>query len=421
MVQVAGETASTLDMPLYFVGGLVRDLLLKRSSNDIDMVTEGDAITLVGNLKEKYGGEIRSHQQFGTAKWLLSAEVWKEVAPDSDSTGAPMIIDFVTARTEFYDRPTALPEVERGSIKLDLHRRDFSINTLAVRLDGAHLGELLDFYGGYRDLERGLIRVLHSLSFVDDPTRIMRAIRLEQRLDFVIETRTGELIEAALPMLDRVTGDRIRHELEMCLREEKRISIMARLAQLGVLAQIHPGLTWHNRSEELYASAQQVLGNESLIGRLAEISAVFVYFATLMLPLAETVQQEVMTRLKVRKATRDDVLASQRLLADLSILAADAKPSEIYKVLVPHRERVILVSLVAVRLNSSTGRQVKNYLTEWRYVKPWLNGNDLLDMGLDPGPEVGMMLQNLLDAHLDGTISHETEERSLVLEVLGQN
>jgi tRNA nucleotidyltransferase (CCA-adding enzyme) len=381
------------------------------------MVTEGDAIRLVRFLQEKFGGETRSHQQFGTAKWLLSTAVWERVAPGSESADAPMVIDFVTARTEFYDRPTALPEVERGSIKLDLHRRDFTINTLAVRLDGAHLGELLDFYGGFRDLDRGIIRVLHSLSFVDDPTRIMRAIRLEQRLGFEIEPRTRELIEAALPMLNRITGDRIRNELEMCLREKQRVPIMASLAQYGVLAQIHPGLAWHRRSAELFHSAEQVLGDEGLADELADISAEFVYFAILMLPLAATVQQEVMDRLKVRKMTREDVIASQRLLVELSAVLPSTQPSEVYKMLQPYRERVIVVCLAGVKMDSDAGRLVSRYLGEWRYVKPRLNGNDLLQMGLDAGPEIGMILQRLLDSRLDGEISHEAEERALVMEM----
>ncbi|MCI0579553.1 MAG: CBS domain-containing protein, partial [Chloroflexi bacterium] len=181
MVQKVSEVAGAMEMPLYFVGGLVRDLLLDKPSTDIDMVVEGDAIRLVRALRKQYGGEVRSHARFGTAKWLLSPAVWQTIGA-ADSMGTPQSVDFVTARTEFYNQPSALPEVERGSIKLDLHRRDFTINTLAIRLDGAHLGELLDFYGGRRDLEQGLIRVLHSLSFIDDPTRILRAVRLEQRL-----------------------------------------------------------------------------------------------------------------------------------------------------------------------------------------------------------------------------------------------
>jgi tRNA nucleotidyltransferase (CCA-adding enzyme) len=205
LIQAVSQVASELNLALYFVGGLVRDLLLNVKAKDIDMVVEGDAIALVRRMREQYGGSIRSHAQFGTAKWLLTVDAWQRLAsveqsasdeqpaPDEAAPGElPMVIDFVTARSEFYTQPSALPEVERGSIKLDLHRRDFTINTLAIRLDGAHFGELSDFYGGLRDLEAKLIRVLHSLSFIDDPTRILRAVRLEQRLGFQIEARRVE-------------------------------------------------------------------------------------------------------------------------------------------------------------------------------------------------------------------------------------
>ncbi|MFN2124734.1 MAG: CBS domain-containing protein, partial [Candidatus Promineifilaceae bacterium] len=242
MVKVVGEEAAALGMPLYFVGGLVRDLLLEKPPIDLDMVVEGDAIDLVDRLQEKFGGEVHTHERFGTGKWFITPDIWQKVQQragiaslrESQHSELPESIDFVTARSEFYQEPSALPQVERGSIKLDLHRRDFTINTLASRLDGAHLGELLDFYGGQRDLERGLIRVLHSLSFVDDPTRILRAVRLEQRLGFDIEPRSLELIESSLPMLDRVTGDRIRHEIELALREADPIRVMERLAELGI-------------------------------------------------------------------------------------------------------------------------------------------------------------------------------------------
>lgn len=418
MLQIVSRSAGETDMPLYFVGGIVRDLLVGRPSKDIDMVTEGDAITLVRYLRKTYGGEIRSHEQFGTAKWLLSTEDWRQVAPGADLTNVPLVIDFVTARTEFYDRPSALPAVERGSIKLDLHRRDFTINTLAVRLDGAHLGELLDFYGGLRDLNRGLVRVLHSLSFVDDPTRIMRAIRLEQRLEFEIEPRTSELIEAAMPMLNRVTGERIRNELEMCLGEDKKIQIMARLAEFGVLAQIHPGLTWHSATADLFISADEVLNDSLINAELGMVSSVFVYFAVLVLPLVATVQEEVMTRLRVRRTTRDDVVATRKLLHDLAQLKSHLQRSIVYKTLQPYRERVLLLALVVVGKDSKPGGQICRYLKEWRHVRPSLNGNDLLDLGLKAGPEIGLLLERLLDGRLDGELSDRAEELLMVGEIL---
>jgi len=197
LLKRASELAQEMGYPLYVVGGFVRDLLLGEPTLDMDLVVEGDAIKLARRLGKGVGARTRSHKRFGTAKVILEGR--------EAEFGVPSL-DFAAARLEFYAHSAALPEVERSSIKADLHRRDFTINTLAIRLDSDHYGQLLDFYGGEQDLKDGLIRVLHSLSLIEDPTRIMRAARFEQRLGFTIEERTAELIEDALPMLSRVTG-----------------------------------------------------------------------------------------------------------------------------------------------------------------------------------------------------------------------
>ena len=149
-------------------------------------------------------------------------------------------MDFITARLEFYSYPTALPTVERSSIKFDLHRRDFTINTLAIRIDGKHFGELYDFWGGLSDIKNQVIRVLHSLSFIDDPTRILRAIRFEQRFEFNFEDRTLQLLLDARNLLSNLSGDRIRHEIDLILDEDNFGQILCRLQELEILKMIHP-------------------------------------------------------------------------------------------------------------------------------------------------------------------------------------
>jgi tRNA nucleotidyltransferase (CCA-adding enzyme) len=420
MVQVVSEVTDELSMPVYFVGGLVRDLLLGKSSVDLDMVVEGDAITLVRRLRARYGGDARSHDRFGTAKWMVTPAIWRLVAPDAALDNVPATIDFVTARTEFYTRPTALPEVERGSIKLDLHRRDFTINTLAIRLDGAHLGELLDFYGGRRDLEQGLIRILHSLSFIDDPTRILRAVRLEQRLGFTIEAHTAGLLTAALPLLDRVTGDRIRHEMELALREENPIPVMERLAQSGVMAQLHPGLLWQLVMAEAFGRVPPLLNDPLWRETLQGESPAFVYFSLWLTPLSPTVQDEVMTRLRVRKTTRDDLGGLLQLLHDLATLPADARPSQWTRVLRPHPGRVLLAALAVLGPEAPASAAIQNYWRSWRLVRPVINGNDLLAMGIKPGPEIGRLLDRLLTARLDGEVVDEAAERALLNKTINE-
>ena len=214
-------------------------------------MVEGDAIALARTLARQHGGRVRSHKRFGTAKWILPL---KDRDMDDDEAegdlmaaldgilAPPASLDFVTARTEFYAEPTVLPTVEHSSIKLDLHRRDFTINTLAICLNPGRWGELLDFYGGARDLEDGLIRVLHTHSFVDDPTRILRAVRFEQRFGFVIEQRTQELIGDSVALLERITPARIRHELELIFAEARPEQALQRLEQFGIVQRLHPDL-----------------------------------------------------------------------------------------------------------------------------------------------------------------------------------
>ncbi len=414
MVQLISEMAAALHMPLYFVGGLVRDLLLGQPATDLDMVVEGDAIKLARRLKRQHGGDIHTHARFGTAKWLLTPEIWQSLAPRlSPLASLPSSIDFVTARTEFYTEPSALPEVEHASIKLDLHRRDFTINTLAVRLDGAHLGGLLDFYGGQRDLRQGIIRVLHSLSFIDDPTRMLRAVRLEQRLNFTIETNTAELITSALPMLDRVSGSRIRHELELTFREAEPGPILARLAEVNIMSHIHPGLFWSAETAEAFDRVPVVLADDEWHEALQGESPAFVYFALWLAPLSANLQAEVMDRLGVRRATREDMAQCQRALQIVQALPDDARASEVEKRLRPFRPRVLLVVRVLIG-NSKKADLLERYYKEWQSVKTIVTGDDLRALGLKPGPYYTTILDQILAARLDGEVTNEREEKALL-------
>jgi tRNA nucleotidyltransferase (CCA-adding enzyme) len=369
---------------------------------------------LARGLKRQHGGDIHTHARFGTAKWLLTPEIWQSLAPrPSPLASLPSSIDFVTARTEFYAEPSALPEVEHGSIKLDLHRRDFTINTLAVRLDGAHLGGLLDFYGGQRDLRQGIIRVLHSLSFIDDPTRMLRAVRLEQRLNFTIETNTAELITSALPMLDRVSGSRIRHELELTFREAEPGPILARLAEVNIMSHIHPALFWPAETAEAFDRVPVVLADDEWHEALQGESPAFVYFALWLAPLSANLQAEVMDRLGVRRATREDMAQCQRALQIVQALPDDASPSEVEKRLRPFRPRVLLVVRVLIG-NSKKAALLERYYKEWQSVKTIVTGDDLRALGLKPGPYYTTILDQILAARLDGEVTNEREEKALL-------
>ncbi len=432
LIREIGRTASEMGYALYFVGGFVRDLLLGLPNFDIDLVVEGDAIALAHRLAETRGGRVRSHLRFGTAKWLLAAE--GQVPADW-----PEAIDFVTARTEFYGHPTALPEVERSSIKQDLHRRDFTINTLAIRLAPEHYGELLDFYGGEQDLAEGLIRALHSLSFVEDPTRILRAARLEQRLGFKIEERTEELIANALGLLDRISGERIRHELYLIFQEEEPEKCLRRLDKLEVLAQIHPSLRCNGwleaRFRRLRANVAQWEENNwaasTLSNSQSESSALhsvpdvspqrdwaLYYMALLTFRMIAEELETLIVRLKI---ARDDAT----LLREVNALRAltprlardELRPSDVFRLLNPYSEQAIFILWVASD-SALVRRQLALYHRELRHVRPEIDGDYLKRMGIPPGPIYSRLFGALRDARLDDEIATLEEEAALVNKLL---
>lgn len=427
LVTAISETADEAGMAVYLVGGIVRDLMLGKPSVDLDIVVEGDAIALVERLRERYGGDVHTHERFGTAKWALSPEVWAALSDLSDELRidirqpdlalVPQLVDFATARKEFYKRPTVLPDVERGSIKLDLHRRDFTINTLAIRLDGAHLGQLLDFYGGRRDLERGLIRVLHSLSFVDDPTRILRAIRLEQRLGFVIEAGTADLIAGALPLLARVSGDRIRHEIEQALDESDPVAAMARLEALDVLQSIQPGLHFDDRAAARFGRVEELASDPVWQRMLRGGLRTYYYFALWLASYSPAMQEAVANRLHARKTTTEDIVAAQTVRRQLEALPSDARPSAIARLLRPYSERTWL-TVRLLDLSPHINAWLDRHMAEWRYVAPTTSGHDLRAAGLKPGPAYARILDALLDGILDGDLQGDGAEQARLSDLL---
>jgi tRNA nucleotidyltransferase (CCA-adding enzyme) len=408
LVQRASELAQEMDYPLYVVGGFVRDLLLDEPTLDMDLVVEGDAIRLARRLAQRVGARTRSHRRFGTAKIILEDR--------EEEFGIPSL-DFATARLEFYAHSAALPEIERSSIKADLHRRDFTINTLAIRLDSGHYGQLLDFYGGEQDLQEGKIRVLHSLSFIEDPTRIMRAARFEQRLGFVIEARTAELIDNARPMLARVSGERIRHELYLILQERKPERALCRLDELQVLAQIHPHLTCLDETWDWFAELRQAIDDGW--GDVTQPAPVL-YLALLTYELSRPELEDLSSRLKI---FRDDLdllhqvldLREQEAELDRPVLSN----REIYALLRYSSTPALLVVWLCTDSARVRGR-IWRYETELRHIQPVVDGTYLKSLGLKPSPLFRQLLHAVRDARLDGQISTEEEEKALIASLLAE-
>ncbi len=416
LLQAIAGVADERHVPVYLVGGVVRDLLLGVVASDLDLVVEGDAIDLARAAAERYGGRVRGHDRFGTAKWLLAeqrARIGTALGLSADEAARlPESFDLVSARAEFYARPTALPEVERGSLKLDLHRRDFTINTLAVSLNAARLGTLYDYWGGLRDLEEKRIRVMHSISFVDDPTRILRAIRLEQRLGFSLEHRTRELIDQALPLLGRVSGDRVRHEIEAILEETEPAAILARLEELGVLEAIEADLRWgEGPARRVQAAAERApLVAENLI----PASRSEVRLAGWMSSLSAEAAERVMVRLNLPRRRADVIRESRLVLAALEALPAEARASQIVGCLEEHALAAVALAHTLCE-DDSRRAWILHYVEQWRHVRPGVDGETLRARGLPPGPAYRAILWSLRAAWLDGEV-HTASEESVWLE-----
>lgn len=416
LVRRISQEAHAMGFAPYFVGGLVRDLLLGVPIVDVDMVIEGNAIALADRLARALGGRVIAHKRFGTAKWIPTDEAWAEMGGNgADADALPSSIDFAAARTEFYHYPTALPKVELSSIKQDLHRRDFTINTLAIRLDPDHWGQLLDFYGGESDLREGVIRVLHSLSFVDDPTRMLRAARLESRLGFRLDPRSEELIADALPMLNRVSGDRIRNELKQILSEGEPERALCRLQELGVLHQIHPGLRCDKWLQGGFASLRRDLEPEPW--HLKDGDMIFLHLALLGYRLREEDLEMMVKELNMTREEADDLHALRRLRETLPQVGWTSRPSSIYRLLEPYPARVLAAAWLATSSRRLRERLLR-YQGEWRLVTQEMAGDDLKAMGLEPSPLFGRLLGALRDARLDGKVSTREEEEALLQKLL---
>jgi tRNA nucleotidyltransferase (CCA-adding enzyme) len=428
LVHAISATADGMGYSIYFVGGLVRDLLLGLPIGDIDIVVEGDAIALARRLRRQFGGRTRSHGRFGTAKWLMDDPATRKhlvelLEPDDADRGPdegpelPHALDFVTARTEFYTHPTALPEVERSSIKQDLHRRDFTINTLAIRLDPDHFGQLLDFYGGESDLRQGLIRVLHSLSFIEDPTRILRAARLEARLDFEIELRTEQLIADAISMLDRVSGDRIRHELEFIFLEQQPERALCRLATLGVLEAICPHLSCDRWLKTRFERLRQAEADP--VWQLDDKRKIFGYMALMLYRLPMEKIRPCARRLKLGREVVKRLNEVASLKEHMSELEDIQPNSTLYRRLSPYSSAARLVIWAAE--NEAVGRQMRKFEAELKEVRTLLDGRYLIEKyGLRPSPLFGDLLDQLRDARLDGEVITREDEKALLEQLLNQ-
>jgi tRNA nucleotidyltransferase (CCA-adding enzyme) len=372
---------------LYLVGGGVRDLLLRAPQLDVDIVVEGDALALAQALGEDLGGRVVTHPRFGTAS----------------VAGEGFRLDFAQARGESYVRPGALPIVRPATLDEDLARRDFTINAMALRLSGPQAGALVDPCGGRRDLRERLLRVLHDDSFQDDATRILRALRYAGRLQFRLEPHTEALLRRDLCFLDTIGGARVRHELERIAAEERVGAIVRLAARLDVLEAVHPAI----------GPSERALRAIARLPRLLQAHRDAALFCLLLADAPAAAAEQAIGRLALtgRQATAVAGLLALRR-EERKLGRAALRPSEAAAILSPRPvESIEAFALLAGGRAAQRGRR---YLDRWQRVRPRLNGRDVQALGVPRGPQVGVALEALRAARLDGRTRSRDEEATLV-------
>jgi tRNA nucleotidyltransferase (CCA-adding enzyme) len=424
-----GKAAAQLNMVAYAVGGCVRDLYLGRGNFDLDFVVEGataqgsedkssadqvvtyPAVALAQCLESLYPGRLKvvaKHDRFQTATLEFMA-------------GQKLEVDLATARTEFYEFPAALPTVEASSLRQDLFRRDFTINALAICLNPGQYGEVVDYFGGLDDLEARLIRILHPFSFIEDPTRIVRAARFAARLDFSLESRTKQQAERAIGMgiFDNLGGVRLRTELRLILESSHRLDALDLLGEMGgKLRYLDAELTYGPTVRQLIRRAERLIerttdgGTEGIVfqGR-----AWVVYLGLLVSQLSTDSLARVLDRLQLANDDIAHIESGIALPRELQDLGEGVKRSEIYNQLHGRSDETLAIAASLAAPGTYVRRAIKLYLEELKGQIVELSGSDLLAMGYPQGPILGQIRNAILVTKLDGQIKSKQDEQAYAL------
>lgn len=416
LIELISQMARKQNLALYLAGGLARDLLLRRSTLDFDFVVEGDAVSFAKSVARAFGGAVEIHQPFGTAKWILDESAAFSISHALDTL--PASVDFVTARSETYAHPAALPTVTPSDIESDLRRRDFSVNALAIQLSPSEAsGRLLDVGGGEEDLEHGLIRAIHEQSFIDDPTRILRALRYAERLGFNLESNTAEWMRAALPYLGRLTGQRLRNEIDLILREPRAGAILLRLQALGALAYIHQSFRISPQLPDLIARCQHL----KLPWPKENIGGQTLRWIMLLSGINSAEAQALCERLALTNRLKEAVTASAKLSEEMHAIGNPAiRPSRVTQILDAFPEDALQAGWLLAADKPEVQTLIAQYASDWRGRRPTISGDDLKEMGLAPGPRYRMLLDRLRFAWIDGEVKSANEEAALLRQLLDE-
>lgn len=405
-----GNTGNNLGYKTYVVGGFVRDLLINRKIDDIDIVVEGDGIAFAKKFAEINGLRTHGYKKFGTAVIIY---------PDGFK------IDVASARHEYYKTPAALPTVEMSSIKSDLFRRDFTINAFAICLNPTDYGTIIDFFGANRDLKDKAIRVIHNLSFVEDPTRIFRAIKFANRFDFTIGKVTSSLIKNAIDVdcFDNLSGLRVLSELKQIFEEENPIPAIRSLQDYGLEKILHPELNIDNDIYKLFDEVYKVLSWHDLLYTEEKYLRWSIYFMVLIKKCSFKIAEELCAKLQLSEKEKIIILKN-RLKAQrhLSIIEKNLplKNSELYSILSIFKIEHILYMIASASTQSSK-KAITHYYTKLKTVKISIRGKDILSTGLKPGPVYNNILKAILNAKLDKKIKTKTDEKKYAAKYIKEN
>ena len=394
-----GETASQLNCNAYVVGGFVRDLFLYRKNEDIDVVIEGNGIDFAKTFAQAFGARTHTHQKFGTAVIIF---------PDGFK------IDIASARMEYYQFPASLPVVEMSSIKMDMFRRDFTINTLAIQLNPGKFGRLIDFFSAQKDIKDKALRVLHNLSFVEDPTRVFRALRFEQRFGFTIGKLTSSLIDNAVKMdfFKRLAGKRVYAELKLILKEENPAPTILRLMDYELLKVIHPGIKIESDLKHLLDTTKKVTDWHDLLFIDEPYERWAVFFMAMIRHCDQPTTHEICEHLTIAPRYAR-MFGEYRIHAEQQLTRLERHKrlnnADVFNLLKAFKTEVILYMMVCTG-SEIAKKRISLYHTRLRNVAITITGKDLLDMGLASGPVFSKMLQAVLEAKLNGLVKTREDE-----------
>ncbi|MFQ5866511.1 MAG: DHHA1 domain-containing protein [bacterium] len=399
-----GRIAEQKKFSIYAVGGFVRDVLLGVQNFDVDLVVEGDSISFARHLVKRLGGKVTAHKRFATAIVILPSGIK---------------IDIASARKEFYEFPAALPTVERSSVKEDLYRRDFTINAMAVRLNPERYGELVDFFGGWRDLKERIVKVLHNRSLIEDPTRIFRAIRFEGRYGFSMDRNTERLMRDALRLqiFRRLSKERIREEIIAILSEPEPRKAILRLGKFGILKSIHPKIRLSQEMEKDLERVKAIFFKFAPHLREDTVERWIVHFLILVQKLSTREVKNLCKNFRFSREQGKRINRRREIPSEIvgKLKESELKPSSIYRTLkgLPIEALLFIVLKARSRL---VERRAYQYLTRMRKVRIHTTGDKLKKMGYKEGPIFKKILEELLWAKLDGIVKSPLSETRFVVD-----